>query len=180
MWTSSFTINFASCRDAHLLSVWFCKVSTSSFTIRLILQSVEKLIYYLSDFASCLDAHLLSVWFCKVLTCSMLIYYLSRSPVYKRLITAYSLQHETSLDQAWPNEDKKSHTNVTSRKSSSSRISEKAEVMLEWKSFHRRQNCSVGGMVEVDSRRSPIAPSSAHSGERSSRSTLYAPLGARA
>lgn len=34
-------------------------------------------------------------------------------------------------------------TKVTSRKSSSSLISEKAAVMLAWKSFHRRQNCSV-------------------------------------
>ena len=34
-------------------------------------------------------------------------------------------------------------TRVTSRKSSSSLISEKAAVMLAWKSFHRRQNCSV-------------------------------------
>ena len=32
-------------------------------------------------------------------------------------------------------------TKVTSRNSSSSLISEKAEVMLEWKSFQRRQNC---------------------------------------
>ena len=34
-------------------------------------------------------------------------------------------------------------TRVTSRKSSSSLISEKAAVMLAWKSFQRKQNCSV-------------------------------------
>ena len=49
-------------------------------------------------------------------------------------------------------------TRVTSRKSSSSLISEKAAVMLAWKSFHRRQNCSVaiaderGGESKVELR----------------------------
>ena len=37
----------------------------------------------------------------------------------------------------------RSLTKVTSRKSSSSLMSEKADVMLVWKSFQRRQNCSV-------------------------------------
>ena len=36
-----------------------------------------------------------------------------------------------------------SETRVTSRKSSSSRMSLKALVMFDWKSFQRRQNCSV-------------------------------------
>lgn len=42
----------------------------------------------------------------------------------------------------WP-----SLTKVTSRKSSSSRMSEKAPVILDWKSFHRRQYCSVDPML---------------------------------
>ena len=40
-------------------------------------------------------------------------------------------------------------TKVTSRNSSSSLMSEKAEVMLEWKSFHRRQNCSVAILSDM-------------------------------
>ena len=40
-------------------------------------------------------------------------------------------------------------TKVTSRNSSSSLISEKAEVMLEWKSFQRRQNCSVAILLDM-------------------------------
>ena len=51
-------------------------------------------------------------------------------------------------------------TKVTSRKSSSSLISEKAAVMLAWKSFHRRQNCSVamvaGGQRDSQGKKSDL------------------------
>ena len=40
-------------------------------------------------------------------------------------------------------------TKVTSKNSSSSLISEKAEVMLVWKSFHRKQNCSVDILSDI-------------------------------
>ena len=73
-----------------------------------------------------------NVWFLKANNCT-------------RLLVRPTKHKQTFMKQLWTLRKRrwKVLTKVTSKNSSSSLISEKAEVMLVWKSFHRKQNCSV-------------------------------------